>query len=334
MAPNRLLQVISEDELRKLLYVEAMSPNEIGRLHGCSRYIVAKAIAICDIQLDRGIWRSGASRRQRQVALSGIKLTDRQDQILVGGLLGDGRIGGIRGACYSISQCAKHKEYLEWLADELEPFSAPIIESNKLPKASSKVYLGYRLYTICHSEFMRYRVLFYPAGKKIVPLGIEELLTPLSVAVWYCEDGYSHDRWRKSVLCTCGFTDVEVRLLIDALYKRLNVKAHLRYMNRRKQYPIIRIGAEGYDVFHDVVDPFVSQFTCFHHKLGRKKGLRKVSRYRGELVHSSKLTAEQVCVIRRLSGGSISNKELASKYGVSMIRIQNVVVKKTWKHVE
>jgi DNA-binding transcriptional regulator YiaG len=51
----------------------------------------------------------------------------------------------------------------------------------------------------------------------------------------------------------------------------------------------------------------------------------------GEQVHASKLTAIQVGEIRISRG--LSQKDLAKKYGVSVTTIQQILYRKTWKHI-
>jgi hypothetical protein len=332
---NKLLKVVSEDELRNLLFVEALSPNQIGELCNCSRYTVDKAIAICNIRLDRRVWRSGASHKQRQLALSGTKLTDRQNQILVGSLLGDGHITK-KQPKFSFFQCARRREYVAWMSRELEPFSSQVTECPPLLRASGKVHRGYQFHTISHLDFIEYRKLFYPEGKKIVPANIEELLTPLSLSIFYCEDGSHSTDQRRSNLCTHSFTDADCKLLTDVLYEKFNVKSHLQYekntAGESRLYPYIAIGAtEGYDTFHDIVDPFARQFSCFEHKLGRSKKGKRI----GEQVPTSKLTGEGVRNIREACKlPKFTIKEWAEKYNVSSDCISAVIHRRTWKHIK
>lgn len=52
----------------------------------------------------------------------------------------------------------------------------------------------------------------------------------------------------------------------------------------------------------------------------------------GERHHSSKLTNEQILKIRGLAG-DISQKELATRYGVSRRNINYIVSHRTWQHL-
>jgi LAGLIDADG DNA endonuclease family len=68
--------------------------------------------------------------------------------------------------------------------------------------------------------------LFYLDGKKIVPSNIAELLTPLGLAYWICDDG---GRYRNTVrLATDGFTLEEVNLLAKVYFPSRMIKPHRR----------------------------------------------------------------------------------------------------------
>ena len=62
--------------------------------------------------------------------------------------------------------------------------------TNRLPdKRTGKIYsrISFNTYSLpCFNEFYN---LFYSEGKKVVPVNILELLSPLSVAYWLCDDG-------------------------------------------------------------------------------------------------------------------------------------------------
>jgi hypothetical protein len=98
-----------------------------------------------------------------------------------------------------------HEEYLVHLYNLLQTFypGAPKIVCRTLwgKVHSSMVFLTYSL--PCFNDFY---LLFYPLNNKIVPLNIDDILTPLSLAYWICDDGCFCKRDRAVILCTDGFT--------------------------------------------------------------------------------------------------------------------------------
>lgn len=55
---------------------------------------------------------------------------------------------------------------------------------------------------------------------------------------------------------------------------------------------------------------------------------------RGERVHGSRLTADDVRDIRRLASEGYLLRELAARFGVRMSTLSMVIRRETWKHVE
>jgi len=58
---------------------------------------------------------------------------------------------------------------------------------------------------------------------KVLPLNIEEILTPLGLAHWIMGDGYFADGTVK--ICTDNFTRLEVLKLIEIVDKKLGIKS-------------------------------------------------------------------------------------------------------------
>jgi hypothetical protein len=68
--------------------------------------------------------------------------------------------------------------------------------------------------------------LFYPAGIKVVPANIGELLTPFSLAYWIADDGSWNKPGKYTELSTNSFTLEEVILLINVLNSKWNLKCY------------------------------------------------------------------------------------------------------------
>jgi hypothetical protein len=261
---NKLLEIITKEELTDLLFNRYLVPNAIAKLYKVGIETVTRAIAICNIELDEEIWHSGTSLKQRQLLLTNTKLTDRQHQIIVGSLLGDGSaVKGMKNSAFSLDQTAKRKEYVEYLYKELEPFSNLVIMTSTPDKIQNIVRHGYRVTTTKCPEFTVYRKQFYPNGKKIVPPNIEDLLTELGLAHWFMQDGSTSKHNRVSSLCTQGFTVSDVELLIDVLYKKFDIVSYLVLDNKKR--PEIHISGSGYTTFHSIVDPLLQGRTKESH---------------------------------------------------------------------
>jgi hypothetical protein len=70
-----------------------------------------------------------------------------------------------------------------------------------------------------------------------VPANIFELLTPLSLAYWICDDGSWSKLQRLIILCTESFTKDKVELLINVLNSKWDLKCYKQ--KRGESYRIV-----------------------------------------------------------------------------------------------
>ena len=105
----------------------------------------------------------------------------------MGSLLGDGYAerlssGGVK---FRFRQCIAHKEYIFWLYNF---FNIRGYCSNNLPvlfaqKSGGKLHEAFRFNTYSFTSLLWLYHLFYThSKKKIIPLNIADLLTPLALA--------------------------------------------------------------------------------------------------------------------------------------------------------
>jgi hypothetical protein len=86
-------------------------------------------------------------------------------------------------------------------------------------------------------QLIHYKELFYTGGKKIVPLNIEELMTPAVLAHLIMGDGNlkTHDKIIR--IYTNSFTKEEVESLASSITNKLNIQAKATH-DRNNQYMI------------------------------------------------------------------------------------------------
>src|SRR5688500_17261752 len=116
-----------------------------------------------------------------------VDLTQIQSEIIDGSLLGDGSITFTSSgkAVFSKKQKLSRREYLDWHCENIKPFSCKIYECDV--KLNDKIYKQAFYYTKASMKFAELRNKWYPNGVKIVPSDIS--LTPLSLSIWYFDDG-------------------------------------------------------------------------------------------------------------------------------------------------
>lgn len=193
-------------------------------------------------------------------------LTSRQQAIIVGNILGDGGVyikRDMKNAYYMIKQSEKYKQYLFWLFDELKDLcpSGP-----KQRKDNAQWYF----YTSASKDLTNLQNIFYVNKKKVVPQNIEELLvSPLSLAIWFMDDGTLDYRLKDHCafhLCTNCFTREEGEVLANVLKKNFGIIASVHFtLCRGKRHTRVYIGAKGRAQFIKLVRPYI--LDCFKYKL-------------------------------------------------------------------
>jgi hypothetical protein len=98
---------------------------------------------------------------------------------------------------------------------------------------------------------------------KIVPLNIEEYLTPLALAIWFMDDGSRLGRGAR--IATNCFTLEEVNFLCNVLYRKYNIIATPHKCGKDKGH-IIYIHVNSMKLFIKIVKPFL--LPSLYYKLG------------------------------------------------------------------
>jgi len=195
-------------------------------------------------------------------------LTARQHQILVGTLLGDGcleRNG--RHVRLKVDHGAdqRAREYVLWKYDELRDLASGVPrEVRVFDRRSGRIYTHFRFATRTLEELDEYHLIFYDHGRKRVPENIGDLLTtPLSLAVWFMDDGHRRTDCRALRINTQGYSFGENKLLCGVLERNFGVEARVHRV--RDEMYVMYIPAAQANVFCDLVRPYV--LKCMKYKL-------------------------------------------------------------------
>lgn len=188
-----------------------------------------------------------------------------QRNIIVGNILGDGYLhfDGYKGTSFEIRQQQSHKDYIWWLFRQLSSMC------NRKPYLRQDNH-QWRLYTRYLPELTKLQQIFYPEGKKKVPSAINKLLThPISLAVWFMDDGTKDQREKSHKafhLITNSFDKFDNELLVNALNKNFDIEAKIHSTKiRKKQYFRLYIGANSREKFLNIIQPYILQ--SFQYKL-------------------------------------------------------------------
>lgn len=132
----------------------------------------------------------------------------------------------------------------------------PVIIVRKADSRTGKVYKSIYVRTLRFACLNKYHDLFYKDKNKIVPLNIQDLLTPIGLAHLLMGDGYFHNG--VIFICSESFTKEEQELLIAALYSKFNIKATLnkRISSSGLESFRIRISKKSMDKLITLVRPY------------------------------------------------------------------------------
>jgi len=185
-----------------------------------------------------------------------------QHSVIIGSLLGDGHIPVLRSlnTHFEKKQTARHRVYLDWHFDALWPYSSRI--SPVTQWLNGKRYQQHVYRTHADALFTTLRRKWYPDGRKVLPTDLE--LDPLSLAIWYCDDGSNYQEKRQIRFAAQSFAPAERERLVAAL-KKMDLEAYSQTNGE------IKLRTCSYLNMLALVSPYVRLWPCFKHKIDRSK---------------------------------------------------------------
>lgn len=169
-------------------------------------------------------------RKDMDVYVSGARISPEQEQVVLGGLLGDGCIGGANTPHYSEAHSLKQEKYLLWKYESLSNLNPTIRKSTV--KINGKDIGVIKLLTKSDVSLIRYRDMFYRA-KKAVSSEILSKIDDLALAVWIMDDGniaIDNRTLAKTPslrLYTCGFKLEEQQLIATWFKEKYGVNPRI-----------------------------------------------------------------------------------------------------------
>lgn len=262
LPPRRKILKPTKDELSDMIFNQHMTPDQIANALGYGHGGWSNIYAYCrqyGLEFDFSI-----NHELREQAFS-----QRQKEIVFGTLLGDGYLrptnGNSKNCSYALSCChgEKQLEYLKWKFSEFSNFV-----TTRDFKINTRQFKGnaptYAFSTVSHPFLNEaHAICYWNNGKKDISQQWLEQLTPLSIAVWYMDDGSLNKRYHTIVLCTNSFSHTGQLLAIDYFQMRYGINAVLE--PRRNQQTVIRINASQSRKFIDLVAPHIPD--CMSYKL-------------------------------------------------------------------
>jgi recombination protein RecA len=188
-------------------------------------------------------------------------LSDFQWQVLLGGLMGDGALSpsqnGLSGR-FRWGHGAKQAEYGDWKASLFANVTV-----SRTTNAKGAVFHDVQPL----SELGELRDAVYVNGQKVLSEDYLKLLTPLSLAIWYQDDGGFTLRSKglqertaggsgRSEICVQAFEPTSRRRLRDYLADTWGIEAKLSERGARKM-AVLQFSTPETAKFHALIAPFV-----------------------------------------------------------------------------
>lgn len=186
-----------------------------------------------------------------------IKLADEQREILVGLMLGDGHLETQnKGRTFrlKVEHAISQQAYVEWLYVKFKNLTVtgPQIKEQMVKNVMRQKFW---FNTLSASTFRFYGQLFYINRKKVIPKTISKLVTPLSLAVWFMDDGSLKSTEHKArILNTHCFSELDLKRLQDMFLKKFHIETTLRKQKEGKQ---IYIPSGEVEKFITLIEPFI-----------------------------------------------------------------------------
>src|SRR3989344_5954383 len=185
---------------------------------------------------------------------SGLKLTERRRDIIVGLLLGDGHLetqNGGRTYRLKDEHGALQRDYVEWLFNELREWIPPTEPYMKLRSNGALRFFGQQL---------------YERKKKVIPALIGRMLTPLSLAIWFMDDGSRKSAKHKTyIIHSLGYTKPDLLRIQNILQKKFGLKVALH--QQKGHYWRLYIPSESARAFEQLTGKYMKPIASMNHKL-------------------------------------------------------------------
>ena len=156
------------------------------------------------------------------ISARSVELADRQKQLIIGTLLGDGHANFVRGkanARLQIRHSTKRQlPYCEWKRSQLQSICNSDILIRDTPKSFGKQIASF--VTLSH-PFIHEQASKLYTPKRTVTRDYLDQLTDFGLAVWYVDDGSG------SAIHTQGFTRSEQDLIVEYLWEMWGIESRV-----------------------------------------------------------------------------------------------------------
>ena len=198
-----------------------------------------------------------------------IKLTYEEEQVLIGGLLGDTHLsyGRCKYPSGCIAHCIKQYDYAVYKQKYMNRFTSKVSLLNKYDKRSNRHYQQAWIVIRAQKALCKYVDEFYINKNKVLPKNLLYKLDGLGLAIWYMDDGSpsytNYNNLCGFILATMCFSDCELNLIQTFFKEKFDINTSL-CKNR-----CVYIKADSREKFLSLISEHIPK--CMEYKISRKK---------------------------------------------------------------
>jgi hypothetical protein len=207
-----------------------------------------------------------------------VPLTQRQKEIIYGSLMGDAKRTSPSSAGFGHG--TYQMEYLAWKFKEFESVASRSSwkESSIKTRKTGRILKGWRFYTHANSDIEKIIRQFYISGTKQVTREILDNLTPLSIAVWFQDDGKTDFFHRMKinknvqynftpmpVFCTESFSLDSCNAIKTWFLEKYGIEVRLKQRTKGKEGHRVIVCNQYVRKFFDLIRPHV--LPMFRYKI-------------------------------------------------------------------
>lgn len=160
-------------------------------------------------------------------------ISSRAKEIIIGTIMGDGHLAQLKtGVRLEVGHSEKQKDYVFWKYDELCELVGAVPHYLEFSdQRFCRRYQQWRFKTLTHPYLTDMHDRFYSEKKKIISREIFSLLqSPLSLAVWFMDDGGRRNDCYGLFLNTLSFTKEEHMLLQQVLKQNFALDSRIHWI--------------------------------------------------------------------------------------------------------
>ena len=189
-------------------------------------------------------------------------LTKRQREILIGLILGDGNLAkpssSNANSRLKVVHGYKQLFYNNWLKKEFESLNSRLDIYKPSKNTYGKTNMNRMSTHVCEVFTLFYYQSYTP--KKSISKNWLQEISPLSLAIWYQDDGY------RNMLNTQSFTKADLTILKEVLKEKFNLNCNIvEYHKNNKIYYVLNFLGKELDKFNKIIKPLI--LPEFHYKL-------------------------------------------------------------------